>query len=73
MNGFFYPAEWIPVVSSAFAVSFLLVPFLMEATRRFLMLCAVVLGVQAPVGLVGFAQRPGPKSFSGGIRPQALS
>lgn len=47
MNGFFNAAEWVPVVSSAFAVSFLLVPFLMEVTRRFLMLCAAVLGVQA--------------------------
>jgi hypothetical protein len=70
MNGFFYPAEWIPVVSSAFAVSFLLVPFLMETTRRFLMLCAVVLGVQALVGLAGFVLhlravfgQPGPTFF----------
>ena len=70
MNGFFYPVEWIPVVSSAFAVSFLLVPFLMEATRRFLMLCAAVLGVQALVGLIGFGlhlravfRQPGPTFF----------
>ncbi|MEP7304389.1 MAG: hypothetical protein ABJA98_02615 [Acidobacteriota bacterium] len=55
MNGFFNPAEWVPVVSSAFAVSFLLVPFLMEVTRRFLTLCAVVLGAQALVGVLGFA------------------
>jgi hypothetical protein len=55
MNGFFNRAEWIPVVSSAFAVSFLLVPFLMKVTRRFLMLCAAVLGSQALVGLIGFA------------------
>jgi hypothetical protein len=67
MNGFFNPVEWVPVVSSAFAVSFLLVPFLMEATRRFLVLCAAVLGVQALVGLIGFAlhlravlRQPGP-------------
>ena len=70
MNGFFYPVEWIPVVSSAFAVSFLLVPFLIDATRRFLMLCAVVLGVQALVGLIGFGlhlravvRQPGPTFF----------
>src|SRR6185436_9755581 len=55
MNGFFNPAEWVPVASSAFADGFLLVPFLMEVTRRYLMLCAAVLGVQALVGLIGFA------------------
>jgi hypothetical protein len=54
-NGFYYPAEWMAVVSSAFAVGFLLVPFLMAVTRRFLTLCAAVLGVQALVGLIGFA------------------
>jgi hypothetical protein len=55
MNGFFNPAEWIPVVSSAFAVSFLVVPFLLEVRRPFLALCAAVLTVQALVGLIGFA------------------
>ncbi|MEO8260328.1 MAG: hypothetical protein ABI868_23485 [Acidobacteriota bacterium] len=54
MNGFFNRLEWVPVVSSAFAVSFLIVPFLIETTRRFLALCAVVLGLQALVGLLGF-------------------
>ena len=55
MNGFFNPVEWVPVVSSAFAVGFLLVPFLVTVTSRFLMLCAAVLSVQALVGLAGFA------------------
>jgi hypothetical protein len=55
MNGFYNPAEWIPVFSSAFAVSFLLVPFLVSVTRRYLALCALVLGVQAVVGVLGFA------------------
>ena len=54
MNGFFNPVEWVPVVSSAFAVGFLLVPFLVTVTSRFLMLCAAVLSVQALVGLAGF-------------------
>ncbi len=69
-NGFFNPAEWVPVVSSAFAVGFLLVPFLMAVTRRFLTLCAVVLGVQALVGVIGFTlhlravfRQPGPTFF----------
>jgi hypothetical protein len=70
MNGFFNAVEWVPVVSSAFAVGFLVVPFLMDVTRRFLMLCAAVLGVQAFVGLIGFAfhvraafRQPGPTFF----------
>ena len=29
-NGFFNPLEWVPVVSSAFAIGFLLVPFVMR-------------------------------------------
>ena len=33
LNGFFNPLEWLPVVSSAFAVGFLAVPFLMAVTR----------------------------------------
>ena len=53
-NGFFHSTEWIPVVSSAFAVGFLVAPFVTPVGRRFLWLCAVVLLVQAAVGLLGF-------------------
>ncbi len=53
-NGFFRPVEWLPVVSSAFAVSFLLVPFLVRTGRRFLALAALVLVAQALVGVLGF-------------------
>lgn len=53
-NGFFYPSEWVAVASSAFAVGFLLVPFLIQVNRSFLAACAVVLLVQAAVGLLGF-------------------
>lgn len=53
-NGFFSPAEWIPVISSAFAVGFLFVPLVMRVTRRFLIACTVVLAVQAAVGIAGF-------------------
>jgi hypothetical protein len=53
-NGFFYWEEWIPVVSSALAVGFLLVPFLMRVGRAYLIPCAVVLLLQAAVGLLGF-------------------
>ena len=53
-NGFYHWTEWIPVVSSAFAVGFLVAPFLAPAGRGFFRLCARVLAVQAGVGLLGF-------------------
>jgi hypothetical protein len=53
-NGFFNPIEWLPVVSSAVAVGFLLVPFLVSVTRTHLALCAIVLLAQAVVGVLGF-------------------
>src|SRR2546423_826063 len=53
-NGFFRAVEWLPVASSAFAVSFMLVPFLVRVGRRFLVLCALVLVLQALVGVLGF-------------------
>jgi hypothetical protein len=53
-NGFFHETEWIPVVSSALAVGFLLSPFLTPVGRGYLVLCAVVLLAQAAVGLLGF-------------------
>jgi hypothetical protein len=54
-NGFFNPLEWVPVVSSAFAVGFLMVPLIVDVGPPFLRLCGVVLGVQALVGALGFA------------------
>jgi len=54
-NGFFNPVEWVPVVTSALAIAFLLVPFIGRADAAYLTLCAVVLLGQAAVGLVGFA------------------
>ncbi|MDE3163547.1 MAG: hypothetical protein KGL64_09835 [Acidobacteriota bacterium] len=53
-NGFFLKTEWIPVVSSALATGFLIVPIVMPVTRRFLDLCLAMLGIQALVGLLGF-------------------
>ena len=53
-NGFFYPSEWIPVASSAFAVGVLAAPLLTAIGRRYLWLCAAVLLAQAIVGLIGF-------------------
>jgi hypothetical protein len=53
-NGFFSPLEWIPVITSAFAVGFLCIPLLARVSRRFLLICAAVLVVQALVGILGF-------------------
>ena len=53
-NGFFAQTEWIPVISSAFASGFLIVPLIMPVTRRFLDLCLLVLLGQALVGVLGF-------------------
>jgi hypothetical protein len=53
-NGFFTRTEWIPVVSSAFATGFLIVPLITTVTRRFLDLCLIVLIVQGLVGVLGF-------------------
>jgi hypothetical protein len=53
-NAFFNPIEWMPVVTSAFAIGFLVVPFLVEVTASYLRLCGVVLAVQALAGLLGF-------------------
>jgi len=53
-NGFFARTEWIPVVSSAFATGFLLIPLAIAVTRRFLDICLVVMLGQAFVGVMGF-------------------
>jgi hypothetical protein len=54
MNGFYNPLEWVPVVSSAFAVAFLVVPFIMPVGSPFLGLCGIVLLAQGLVGALGF-------------------
>jgi hypothetical protein len=53
-NGFYHSTEWIPVVSSAMAVGFLVVPLLMDVSFDYLKICAVVMLLQALVGIVGF-------------------
>lgn len=53
-NGFFLRTEWIPVISSAFATGFLLVPLVVPVTRRFLDVCLLVMLGQALVGVLGF-------------------
>lgn len=54
-NGFFNPLEWVPVASSAIAVGFLIVPFLLRVDRTYIAVCALVLLGQALVGVLGFA------------------
>ena len=54
-NGFFNAVEWVPVVSSAFAIGFLIVPFATSVGPAYLRLCAAILAVQAIVGVIGFA------------------
>lgn len=53
-NGFFSSTEWIPVVSSALASGFLVVPLLFRVRRRYLDLCLLVLLLQGFVGVLGF-------------------
>lgn len=54
-NGFYHWTEWIPVVSSAIAIGFLITVFITPVSRRFLSLCAIILAIQVAVGLLGFA------------------
>jgi hypothetical protein len=53
-NGFFARTEWIPVISSAFATGFLIVPVVVSVTRRYLDVCLLVICGQAFVGVLGF-------------------
>lgn len=53
-NGFFRQTEWIPVISSALAVGFLIVPLMMQVSRAYLRACAMVMVLQAVVGIAGF-------------------
>ena len=53
-NGFFHRTEWIPVISSAVAVGFLIVPLVLKVDRPFLRLCGLVMLVQVAVGALGF-------------------
>jgi len=55
INAFFVWTEWIPVVASALAFTFLVTGLLMETGMAFLRICAGVLVLQALVGLLGFA------------------
>jgi hypothetical protein len=53
-NAFFHWTEWLPVASSAFAVSFLAVLLFVPVTARYWKACTVVILLQAVVGVTGF-------------------
>jgi hypothetical protein len=53
-NGFFNRLEWVPVVASAIAVGFLAVPLMTRVSRAYVDLCALILLLEAGVGLWGF-------------------
>lgn len=53
-NGFFVPAEWIPVVASALATSFLFVALVREPEDRYLRICQQMMVFQIVVGVLGF-------------------
>jgi hypothetical protein len=53
-NSFFHPAEWVPVVAAAYGCSFLAVA-LLGGRRSMLWACLGMCGVQAVVGVAGFA------------------
>lgn len=53
-NGFYHRTEWIPVISSAVAVGFLIMPLVMKTDRAFSRLCGFVMLAQAAVGALGF-------------------
>jgi len=53
-NAFYHVTEWIPVVSSALAVGFMIIPVAVRVERGYVRACALVMLIQAVVGLVGF-------------------
>lgn len=53
-NGFFRQIEWIPVIASALAVGFLVVPLVVRVRRGFIKLCFGLLAAEVVVGLIGF-------------------
>jgi hypothetical protein len=53
-NAFFSQLEWVPVVASAIAIGFLVVPLVLTVTRRYLDLCAAILLLDGAVGVWGF-------------------
>jgi len=53
-DGFFNPFEWVPVFASGIAIGFLFAPLLMQVSRRFITVSAIILFFEAVVGVWGF-------------------
>ena len=53
-NGFFHLTEWIPVISSAVAVSFLGTALTRKCSRSFFEICIAIMFLQVFVGVIGF-------------------
>ena len=53
-NGFFQRVEWVPVIASAFAVGFLILPLIGSVTEDYFKICFGLLTVEALVGVLGF-------------------
>jgi hypothetical protein len=53
-NGFFYTTEWVPVLASAVAVGFLTVLLAIRVSPLFILLCGVILLLEAMIGVWGF-------------------
>lgn len=53
-NGFFYPSEWIGVVSGAVAVGFLLAGVMVPESRSLLVMNLAIMAIQVVVGVLGF-------------------
>jgi len=53
-NGFFNRLEWVPVVASAIAVGFLVVPLMMRVSRKYIETCLAILLLEAGIGVWGF-------------------
>jgi hypothetical protein len=54
VNGFYRSSEWIPVISSALAVGFLLLLLVVPRNPSYLSICAAILLLQMAVGVAGF-------------------
>lgn len=67
-NGFFHAAEWIAVGAGAAAVAFLAIPLVARVPQGYYGILLGVLGLEAAVGVVGFALHLQPV-FDGGAAP----
>ena len=54
-NGFYRGIEWIPVIASALAVGFLVMPLMVRVREQYFSLCFAMLAGQVIVGSAGFA------------------